>query len=94
MKYRIDYSEEKNLILKETRRVNFEDVVDSLEKGKILDNIDHFNKKKYPNQKIFIVEIKKYAYAVPYVIDKKRKVIFLKTVYPNRVLKEKYLKRK
>lgn len=94
MKYRIDYSEEKNLILKETRGVDFEDVVDSLEKGKILDNIDHFNKKKYPNQKIFIVEIKKYAYAIPYVIDKKRKVIFLKTVYPNRVLKEKYLKRK
>ncbi|MCH7730213.1 toxin [Patescibacteria group bacterium] len=94
MKYRIDYSEEKNLILKETRGVDFEDVVDSLEKGKILDNINHFNKKKYPNQKIFIVEIKKYAYAIPYVIDKKRKVIFLKTVYPNRVLKEKYLKRK
>ena len=94
MKYRIDYSEEKNLILKETRGVDFEDVVDSLEKGKILDNIDHFNEKKYPNQKIFIVEIKKYAYAIPYVIDKKRKVIFLKTVYPNRVLKEKYLKRK
>jgi hypothetical protein len=37
------------------------------------------------------IKIKGYAYAVPYVIDKKRKVVFLKTVYPSRVLTEKYL---
>ena len=47
--------------------------------------------KKYPNQKVLIVKIKNYVYAVPYVINRKKGVIFLKTVYPSRVLTKKYL---
>lgn len=35
---------------------------------------------------------KKYVYAVPYVLDLKKKTVFLKTVYPSRVLTEKYMK--
>lgn len=91
---RIEYNEEKNLLLKAARGVNFENVIEALEKRKILDDIDHFNKKRYPNQRIMIIEINNYVYAVPYVYDHKRKTIFLKTVYPNRVLTEKYLKGK
>ncbi len=79
---------------KAARGVGFEDAVDAIQNGKILDDIDHFNKKKYPSQRIMIVEINNYAYAVPYVLDSKRKIIFLKTVYPNRVLRTKYLKRR
>lgn len=56
------------------------------------DNIDHFNKKKYPSQKIFVVKIRTKVYAVPYLVDKERKLTFLKTFYPNRKLKKKYLK--
>lgn len=93
MKYKLDYSEEKNLILKETRGVNFEDTIDAVEKKKILANLEHRDKKKYPNQRILAVKIGRYVYAVPYVINKRRKVIFLKTVYPSRVLTRKYLKR-
>jgi hypothetical protein len=44
------------------------------------------------NQKIYIIEINNYAYVVPYVINEKRKEIFLKTVYPSRVFTKKYLK--
>lgn len=94
MKPRIDYSEEKNLLLKETRGVCFEDVVEAIEKGNILDDLKHHNLKKRPNQKILVVKIKKYIYAVPYVINKKKEVIFLKTVYPSRVLTFKYLRNK
>jgi len=39
-----------------------------------------------------IVNINNKVYAVPYVIDKIRKVRFLKTIYPNISLKKKYLK--
>ncbi len=89
-----DYSEEKNLILKSIRGIGFENIKEAIKKGFLLDDIDHFNQKKYPNQRILIVKIKKYVYSVPYVIDKKRKVFYLKTIYPNRVLVKKYLKGK
>ena len=92
MKYKFDYPEEKNLIIKATRGVGFEEIIEAIESGKVLDDIDHFNKRRYPNQRILIVSIKNKVYAVPYVIDKVRKVRFLKTIYPNRNLKKKYLK--
>ena len=92
MQYRFDYSKEKDSILRETRGIGFKEIIDEVKKGNLLDNIDHFNKKKYPNQKIFIVKIRSKVYAVPYVIDKIRKVTFLKTLYPNRKLKKKYIK--
>jgi len=88
-----DYSFEKDLILKEIRGVGFEDVINSIKKRGVLDDIDHFNKKKYPNQRLYIVEISEYVYVVPYVTDKKRKVTFLKTIYPSRKLTKKYIKR-
>ena len=93
MIFRIEFSEEKNLILKETRGVNFEDAIEAIGKGKILDDIAHFNRKKYPNQRILIVKIRKSVYAVPYVIDRRKSEIFLKTVYPSRVLTKKYIKK-
>ncbi|MBI4035746.1 toxin [Candidatus Daviesbacteria bacterium] len=89
--YRLEFSEEKNLLLKETRGVGLEDVVTAVEEKQILGDIQH-NSKKYPHQRILVIKIKDYIYAVPYVIDKKRKVIFLKTAYPSRVLTDKYLK--
>lgn len=92
MRYKFDYSEEKDAILKEARGIGFKDIIEAIDEGDLLDNIDHFNKRKYPNQKIFIVKIKTKIYAVPYVYDKERKVTFLKTFYPNRKLKIKYLK--
>lgn len=89
--YRVEYSEEKNLLLKETRGLGFEDVIVAIEEKKILGDLKHSNK-KYAHQRILVVKIEAYAYAVPYVIDLKRKIIFLKTVYPSRVLTDKYMK--
>lgn len=89
--FRIDFSEEKNLVLIETRGIGFENVLQAIDEEKILDDIQHFSE-KYSHQRILVICIEKYVYAVPYVIDKKRRVIFLKTVYPSRVLTEKYKK--
>lgn len=86
------YDTEKNEILKIQRDVSFEDVILALENGKLLDDIEHPNKEKYPNQNIFIIliEIKKYVYLVPYVEDDK--MIFLKTIIPSRQMNKKYKK--
>ncbi len=90
---RIVYGEVKNLLLKETRRICFEDVVIAIKQGKILDDLAHKQKSKYPNQRILVIEIEKYAYAVPYIYNEKKGTIFLKTVYPSRILTKKYFKK-
>lgn len=91
MTFRIEYSEEKNLLLKEVRGVGFKEAKTAILADKILDEFEHKDKKKYPKQRIFIIKINNYIYAVPYIKDEKRKVIFLKTIYPSRVLTKKYL---
>jgi len=86
----IRYSLEKNEILKAQRDISFEDVILALENGNLLDDIEHPNKEKYPNQNIFIIliQIKDYVYLVPYVEDDKS--IFLKTIIPSRKMNKKY----
>ena len=91
MKFRIEYNEEKNLLLKGTRGVGFDEVITAILNDRILDEFENRDKKNYPNQRVFIIKIKNYIYVVPYVKDAERKVIFLKTVYPSRVLTKKYL---
>ena len=88
MKY-YDWNEEKNNILKETRDISFEEIVLSISNGKILDIVEHSNKEKYPNQKMFIVEVRNYAYIVPFVEDDEK--YFLKTIYPSREATKEYL---
>lgn len=90
MKFLIEYSEEKNLLLKATRKIGFEDVLEAIEKDNILADLKHFKK---TNQKVLVVRINSYAFAVPYVIDSKRSRLFLKTVYPSRVLTKRYIKK-
>lgn len=88
MKY-FDWDQGKNSLLKELREVSFEDVQIAIEAGKVLDDIEHPNKKRYPNQRILVVEIESYAYYVPYVEDADK--IFLKTIFPSRIATKKYL---
>lgn len=92
MPYDFDYSNIKNQLLKSTRGVSFEEIIEAISKGNLLDDINHFSQNKYKNQKILIIKLKNYVWAVPYVTDKKKKVKFLKTIYPSRKLKEKYIK--
>ena len=85
-----DYNRDKSIKLKEQRGVSFEEVIDALKNNRLLDTLEHPNKKRYGKQRIFIVEHKGYAYGIPFIEDDKR--IFLKTIYPSRKYTKKYLK--
>jgi len=63
----INYSDEKNDILKQTRGICFEDVMCIIESNEIIDIQPHSNLDKYPNQKIMIVSLNSYIHYVPYV---------------------------
>lgn len=88
-----DYSLEKDAVLKETRGFGFEEIIEAIKSNALLDNPKNPNFKRYPNQKVFVVKINNYVYIVPYVIDEKRNVFFLKTFYPSRKFNKKYLKK-
>lgn len=87
-----EYNPEKDKLLKSTRGISFEEIIDAINNGDLVTDIKHFNKVKYPDQRILVVKIKGYIYAVPYVWKVKRKIKFFKTIYANRKMKEKYLK--
>lgn len=88
---RFEFSEEKNILLKKTRGVSFEDVLEAIEKKEALDDIEH-PKRKYAHQGMYVIKIREYAYAAPYVKDT-RGYIFFKTIYPSRKLTKQYLKK-
>lgn len=84
-----DWSREKNEILKAERDISFDEVTIAIESGGLLDIIENLNKKRYPNQKIFVVNIGGYVYLIPFVEDDKK--YFLKTIFPSRKMTKKYL---
>jgi len=90
--YKFDFSKEKDIVLKEKRGVGFENVIQAIGIGNLLGNKKHPNQKRYPGQRVFIVKIEEYVYSVPYVYDLKRKLFFLKTLYPSRKLTKEYKK--
>ena len=83
------WNHEKNQKLKAERNVSFEQVVMHIEKGDILDVLQHPNQKRYPNQQVLVVEISDYVYLVPYVEDENGR--FLKTIIPSRKATRHYL---
>lgn len=90
MVYSITFNEEKNQLLQASRVVSFEEVVAAISNKKILDNVANPSFSR-ANQKIYVVNINDYIYAVPYVLNNEKKEIFLKTIYPSRKQTKKYL---
>ncbi len=88
MKY-FDWDPEKNVRLKQERGVSFEEILIAIEEGDILDIVEHPNKGKYPNQRVFVIRLSDYAYLVPFVEDDEK--IFLKTIVPSRKATKKYI---
>ncbi len=86
------WDNEKNELLKKNRGVCFEEVVLLMERGDVLDTIEHPNQEMYPGQKIAVVMIDAYAYLVPYVENNEG--IFLKTIIPSRKATNKYVREK
>jgi len=80
----------KNEWLKKNRGVSFEEVVILMERGDVLEIIEHPNQDKYPGQRIAIISINDYAYLAPYVQESEQ--IFLKTIIPSRKATNQYLR--
>ncbi len=93
MDFEIEYNEDKSRLLKATRGVCFDDVIELIKKDQIVADINHFNQKKYHKQAILIIKFKDYYYMIPHIKDLKNKVMFLKTIYPSRKYKKKYEKK-
>ncbi|MDG1816415.1 MAG: BrnT family toxin [Glaciecola sp.] len=85
----INWNAEKNQLLLSERGISFEDVVVCIQQGVLLDIVEHPNKEKYQNQRMFIIDLENYAYLVPYVETEKE--IFLKTIIPSRKATKLYL---
>ena len=85
------WSPEKNEVLRHERGISFEEVTVAVEAGCLLDIVAHPNPKKYPRQKILLVDIANYAYLVPYVEEHDH--FFLKTIIPSRKATRDYISR-
>jgi uncharacterized DUF497 family protein len=84
-----NWDNEKNILLKESRNISFEQIIALIEDGNLLDILEHPNKDKYAHQKILIVKVGEYVYAVPFVENKNER--FLKTIIPSRKYTKIYL---
>ena len=87
----ITWNSDKNMMLKAERGVSFEEVLVAISQGALFDVVEHPNKDKYQNQRIFIVRIRGYAYLVPFVETGEE--IFLKTIFPSRSATKRYISR-
>jgi predicted DNA binding CopG/RHH family protein/uncharacterized DUF497 family protein len=76
----INWNSTKNQQLISEHGISFEDIVYYLQQGGILDDVEHPNIDKYPNQRMFVINIDGYVHLVPYVED--RKEIFFKNSNP------------
>jgi hypothetical protein len=84
MKY-LNWSPEKNEIMKVKRGISFEEIAFLIESGQILGIEENPGRS---NQKIYILEIEDYAFIVPFV--EKDNEIFLKTAFPSRKYTKRY----
>ena len=89
MKY-FSWNSDKNELINRERSVSFEETVLHIERGDLLDILEHPNQERYPGQRIFVVNINGYAYLVPFVESESE--IFLKTVIPSRKATDTYLR--
>ncbi|MBI4973010.1 toxin [Candidatus Roizmanbacteria bacterium] len=86
------FNEEKDKSLKSTRGVGFKTIIREIKKGNIIEVIDNPNKKRYPNQKLYLIRMKNHVVVVPYIEEVDS--IFLKTFFPSQKYTKKYLSKK
>jgi uncharacterized DUF497 family protein len=83
------WDEKKNEKLIQERGVSFEDIVQAIGEGHLLEVGPHTNGARYPNQKLYFVQLADYVYVVPNEeIDGKIRLI---TIIPSRKASRKYL---
>lgn len=83
-----NWSAEKNQLLMAERGITFERIVFEISCGNELAVVEHPNQTKYPGQKIAMVQVDDYVYAVPFIETETE--IFLKTAIPSRKATRNY----
>lgn len=91
MKY-YNWNSEKNEILIKERGISFTDIIYYIEHGRVIDIVEHPNKTKYINQKIYYIDIDDYVFLVPFIESDDE--IFLKTIIPSRKATKDYKRKK
>jgi len=90
LKY-FNWDDAKNEKLKAARGIGFEEIVFLIERGDLLDILEHPQPERYGRQRIFVVRRDDYVYLMPLVEDDK--TVFLKTIIPSRKATRQYLGR-
>jgi predicted DNA binding CopG/RHH family protein/uncharacterized DUF497 family protein len=72
------WDDAKNAKLRADRGVGFEEVVFHIERGDLLDILEHPNPERYGGQRSFVVRRAEYVYLVPFVEGEQ--TVFLKTI--------------
>ena len=83
------WDDAKNAKLSADRGIGFEDIVFHIERGNLLDILEHPNRERYAGRRIFVVQRDDYVYPVPFVQDEH--TVFLKTIIPSRKATNQYL---
>ena len=83
-----NWNASKNQLLVQERGISFERIVFEISSGNELAVLEHPNQEKYLGQKILMVQVDDYVYAVPFVETETE--IFLKTIVPSRKATRQY----
>ena len=83
------WDDAKNEKLKAERGIGFEEIIFLIERGNLLDVLEHPNQERYGSQRIFVVQRDDYVYLVPFIEDDR--FVFLKTIIPSRKATKRYL---
>ena len=78
-----DWNLDKNRQLEKQRGVSFERIISAIERGGLVDVVEHPNQERYPGQMIYVVDMEGYLHLVPFVTDTDG-TKFLKTIIPSR----------
>ena len=76
------WSETKDLQLRAARGVGFQEILEAIASGGLMDVLEHPNPERYGGQLVLVVRLREYVYLVPFV--EKVGEIFLKTIIPSR----------
>lgn len=82
------YDPDKSALLKQTRGIGFEEILDYLESGALVDVLDHPNQLLHAGQKIYELDIDGYIVVVPFMEQDGRKRLI--TIYPSRKATRKH----
>src|SRR6266536_1424394 len=84
-----DWDDAKNAKLRTERGIGFEEIVFHIERGDVLDILEHPNPERYGRQRIFVVRREDSVYLVPLVEDEH--TVFMKTIISSRKATKEHL---